>query len=99
MINLVKKNTGIFKMKNLFEKINWAIKVLAQMVTISMRFNAFAFVVVLLLMSGGVKGQVSLTATAGTTSGSFTTLKEAFDAINSGTHTGVIAITITANTT
>jgi hypothetical protein len=99
MINLNKKNTGIFKMKNLFEKINSTIKVLSQLRTISMRFNAFAFVVVLLLMSGVVKGQVSLTATAGTTSGSFTTLKEAFDAINSGTHTGVIAITITANTT
>ena len=57
MINLDKKNTGIFKMKNLFEKINSTIKVLAQLVTISMRFNSFAFVVVLLLMSGMVKGQ------------------------------------------
>ena len=57
MINLDKKNTGIFKMKNLFEKINSAIKVLSQLGTISMRFNSFAFVVVLLLMSAGVKGQ------------------------------------------
>jgi len=43
--------------------------------------------------------QVSLTASGGTTSGSYTTLNSAFAAINAGTHTGVIAITITANTT
>ena len=99
MINIDKKNTGIFKMKNLFEKINSTIKVLAQLGTISMRFNSFAFVVVLLLMSGVVKGQVTLTATAGTATGSFTTLKGAFDEINSGTHTGDIVISLTANTT
>jgi hypothetical protein len=63
MINLDKKNMGIFKMKNLFEKINSAIKVLSLM-TISKSFkqfksvsNGFALVVLLLLMSGGVKGQ------------------------------------------
>jgi hypothetical protein len=54
---------------------------------------------VVLFVSAGVKAQVSLTATAGTPSGSFTTLKGAFDAINAGTHQGTIAITITANTT
>ena len=44
-------------------------------------------------------GQVTLTATAGTASGSFTTLKLAFDAINAGTHQGDIVISINANTT
>ncbi|MEN3333049.1 MAG: trimeric autotransporter adhesin [Blastocatellia bacterium] len=44
-------------------------------------------------------GEVTLTATAGTAAGSFTTLKGAFDAINAGTHQGVIAISINADTT
>jgi len=44
-------------------------------------------------------GEVTLTATAGTATGTFTTLKDAFDAINAGTHQGVIAISINANTT
>lgn len=44
-------------------------------------------------------GQVTLTATSGTTTGSFTTLKEAFDAINTGIHKGVIEIKINASTT
>ena len=43
--------------------------------------------------------QVTLTATAGTAAGSFTTLKGAFDAINAGTHQGVIVISINASTT
>jgi len=41
--------------------------------------------------------QVSLTATAGTATGSFTTLNSAFAAINAGTHQGVIEINISAN--
>ncbi|MCX6269407.1 MAG: hypothetical protein NTW16_18985 [Bacteroidetes bacterium] len=43
--------------------------------------------------------QVSLTATGGTLTGSYTTTKEAFDAINAGTHTGTIAITVTGTVT
>ena len=39
-------------------------------------------------------GEVTLTATGGTPTGSYTTLKEAFDAINAGTHQGDIAISI-----
>ena len=46
-----------------------------------------------------INAQVSLTATAGTTTGTFTTLKGAFDAINVGTHQGAITINITSNTT
>jgi hypothetical protein len=43
--------------------------------------------------------QVSVTATGGTLSASYTTLKGALDAINAGTHTGTITVGITANTT
>jgi hypothetical protein len=42
--------------------------------------------------------QVSVTATSGTLSGTYTTLKGAFDAINSGVHKGDIVIDITAST-
>lgn len=43
--------------------------------------------------------QVSVTATGGTASATYTTVSAAFAAINAGTHQGVIDITITANTT
>lgn len=48
----------------------------------------------------GVAGfaQVDVTATSGTETATYTTVKAAFDAINAGTHQGVINITITANT-
>ena len=42
---------------------------------------------------------VQVTATLGTVSRSYTTLKAAFDKINDGTHKGAITITIVANTT
>ena len=41
--------------------------------------------------------QVNLTATSGTTTGSFTTLKGAFDAINAGTHKVDIMIKINSS--
>lgn len=43
--------------------------------------------------------QVNLSATGGVPNGTFTTLKGAFDAINAGTHTGDITISLTGNTT
>ena len=43
--------------------------------------------------------QVGLTASGGTGTGTFTTLKAAFDAINLGTHQGNIVITITGTST
>ncbi len=43
--------------------------------------------------------QVSVTATGGTASGSYGTISAAFAAINAGTHTGSIQITVTANIT
>ncbi len=42
--------------------------------------------------------QISLTATSGTLSGSYASLKASFDAINAGTHQGSISISVTANT-
>ena len=42
--------------------------------------------------------EVTLTATAGNLAGSFNTLKQAFDAINTGRHNGNIVININANT-
>lgn len=42
--------------------------------------------------------QVDVTATSGTATATYTTVKGAFDAINAGTHQGAINITITANT-
>src|SRR5437764_3610923 len=42
---------------------------------------------------------VNVTATAGTASASYTTLKGAFDAINAGTHQGAITVDIALSTT
>lgn len=61
--------------------------------------KALFSIFVLLLFSYQMKAQVSLTATAGTTTGDYTTLKTCFDAINAGTHQGVIAISMTGSTT
>ncbi|MBN8673561.1 MAG: T9SS type A sorting domain-containing protein [Chitinophagales bacterium] len=46
-----------------------------------------------------MNAQISLTATAGTPTGNYSTLKQSFDAINAGTHRGVIIINITGSTT
>lgn len=43
--------------------------------------------------------QINLVATSGTLSGSYTTLRNAFNKINDGTHKGTIVITITDNST
>ncbi|MCA6068883.1 T9SS type A sorting domain-containing protein [Chryseobacterium sp. RG1] len=55
------------------------------------------------LMTGfavmSIHAQVNVAATSGTATGTYTTLKGAFDAINAGTHQGAINISITANTT
>jgi len=45
-----------------------------------------------------IPGNISLTATGGTLTGSYQTLKAAFDAINSGTHSGVISILVLNDT-
>ncbi|MFN8259593.1 MAG: GEVED domain-containing protein [Chitinophagales bacterium] len=64
--------------------------------------NQFSAALLLLsiLTTSIVHAQVSVTATAGTTGPTaYTTLKGAFDAVNAGTHQGVITIAITGNTT
>ena len=53
----------------------------------------------MLVFVTNANSQISLTATGGTTTGSYTTIKDAFDAINANTHFGTIAITVNANTT
>jgi hypothetical protein len=59
----------------------------------------FTVLTLLLLSAGQVFAQVDVTASGGTTSQSYTTLKLAFDAVNAGTHTGTITMGISANTT
>lgn len=54
----------------------------------------------LFTLSGNyLSAQVTLTATAGTTTGSYSTLKTAIDNVNLGTHQGNIVIKIHTNTT
>jgi hypothetical protein len=56
----------------------------------------------ILLLSGGlgVAAQVSVTATTGTVGPTaYTTLKAAFDAVNAGTHSGNVTVTVSGNTT
>lgn len=60
------------------------------------------FTLAILLLVGCIAtsfGQVNVTSTGGTVSASYATLKAAFDAVNNGTHTGSIGMTLTANTT
>lgn len=53
-----------------------------------------------LLSSTMAFGQIAVTATSGTVGPtSYTTLKLAFDAVNLGTHQGIITINVTGNTT
>ncbi|MFM1963087.1 MAG: hypothetical protein RLZZ172_1932, partial [Bacteroidota bacterium] len=60
--------------------------------------HAIIFLNLLFMGFGVARAQVTLTATSGTGSGTFTTLKEAFDAINAGTHQGTIVININEST-
>src|SRR5690349_8113902 len=54
----------------------------------------------ILAVTGRSLAQVAVTATGGTPGPTaYTTLKGAFDAVNGGIHTGVINITVNANTT
>jgi len=53
----------------------------------------------LALSSSELLAQVTVTATAGTSTTSYTTVNDAFTAINAGTHQGAITITVSANTT
>ena len=61
--------------------------------------NKYCLLSFLILNFLGLQAQVSVSATLGTASTSYTKLSSAFTAINSGTHKGVITISITANIT
>lgn len=63
------------------------------------KYLYFTLLLAIVLNTRQLVAQISLTATGGTTSLSYTTLKDAFDAINAGTHTGIIGISVTASTT
>jgi len=58
-----------------------------------------AFVALFNSFSTNAQTQVGVTATGGTLSASYATLGAAFTAINAGTHTGTLVLSITANTT
>ncbi len=61
---------------------------------------AFLFLFTGMLLTVAGYAQISVTASAGTPGPTtYTTLKGAFDAINAGTHQGVINISVTASTT
>jgi len=62
------------------------------------RFLSVMFSAVALLFTTA-QAQVSVSATAGTTTGTYGTISDAFGAINAGTHQGDIVISITANIT
>jgi hypothetical protein len=63
------------------------------------KLGILSLVSLLLFLSNTANAQVSLTATAGTPTGSFTTISDAFAAINAGTHQGDIVISIDGNVT
>jgi hypothetical protein len=66
---------------------------------LSRRIRQFALVGLLGLFQHQALAQVSVSATVGTATGTYTTVNDAFTAINAGTHKGVINITVTGNTT
>lgn len=62
-------------------------------------YKTLILLLLLATMAGKASAQVTVDATAGTLTGSYATLKAAFDAINIGTHQGAINIRIHQNTT
>ena len=66
-----------------------------------MKKHHYLFITLLLLLAGAssVFAGVSVTATLGTTTGTYTTVKDAFDAINNGTHKGDIVLTVSGTVT
>lgn len=56
-------------------------------------------VLAFICLQTNVYAQISLSATGGTPTGSYATIHDAFTAINAGTHTGSIAISVNGNTT
>jgi uncharacterized membrane protein YjjB (DUF3815 family) len=72
------------------------IQINSQRMKLILKFFTFFF----LLSCYSTYSQVSVTATTATQGPTtYTTLKAAFDAVNAGTHKGVITIAISGNTT
>lgn len=68
--------------------------------TINTFMNKFYISIICLLMPLlTLKGQITVTASDGTTTGEYPTLKSTFDAINTGEHQGIISIRINASVT
>lgn len=63
------------------------------------QFSPIIALLVLLCLSISARSQVEVTASAGTNMGFYSTLKEAFDNINAGTHNGDISILISSDVT
>ncbi len=61
-------------------------------------YRITCLLIILTMLSLTTKSQVNVTASAGTLSASYATVKGAFDKINDGTHQGSINIDISANT-
>lgn len=59
----------------------------------------FVFSLIAVLFFAAASAQVGVTASGGTTTGSYATVNAAFTAINGGTHQGAIVITVTGSTT
>lgn len=62
-------------------------------------FSGLLSIVLFLISHLYISAQINLTATGGSLNASYTTLTDAFVAINAGTHTGTITINVVANTT
>lgn len=56
------------------------------------------YLAITIFITVSLQAQISVDATAGTTTGSYTTLKEAFDAVNAGTHQGAVTINVLEST-
>ena len=68
----------------------------------SLRLLIPKFIIIFFIFSGlqsTIQAQVDVIASGGTAMASYTTLADAFIAINAGTHTGIITINISGNTT
>lgn len=63
------------------------------------KFSPTITLLVLLCLSLSARSQVALIASAGTPNGIYSTLKQAFDGINAGTHNGTINIIVAGNIT
>lgn len=74
-------------------------KSLANLINIVSKFSALAIFSVLMICSAAATSASAQNVTVNPGGGSYATLKAAFDAINSGTHTGAVTISIDADTT